>query len=399
MRLSYFIISFNRCDTLRHTLSLLPDRTSLANGEWDIWVIDNASSDGTDKMMAAEFPQVNYHRLPANIGMPARNYAFDRAAGEYIICLDDDSYPADNEAIERMISYMDITPDVGALVARVELPDGTPEAPAFPSVLLGGATCFRASVLKQVGGFSREFFRQAEEYELIFRICGSGFMGDRFEDIVFRHDKVSGPGRASDLVHRMDVRNNIIVAERFLPRPLRRAYREDWSQRYTAIAEHADHARAASQGRRQAKWCGIKEMIRGRQVLSDTAIERIFQFQRQTDQVIAWSEWNGIRSVCVADFSKNIFATMNACARAGLKIVSIIDDNPAFWGMSYRGINIVPSNTVPPESIDGIVMSNINPAQIDKRMDALRGKFAGPILRLWQGKKIRSVTSHATIAA
>jgi len=38
--------------------------------------------------------------------------------------------------------------------------------------------------------------------------------------------------------------------------------------------------------------------------------------------------------------------------------------------------------------IDGIVMSNINPAQIDKRMDALRSKFAGPICRLWQPRFI-----------
>jgi len=399
MRLSYVIISFNRCDTLRHTLSLLPDRTTLPAGEWDIWVIDNASTDGTDAMMKSEFPEVNYHRLPANEGMPARNYAFDRATGEYIVCLDDDSYPANSEAIEDMLAYMDSAPDVAALVAHVQLPDGTPEAPAFPSVLLGGATCFRSSVLKEVGGFSREFFRQAEEYELSFRIWGAGYRIDRFEDIVFRHDKVSGPGRASDLVHRMDVRNNMIVAERFLPQPLRQAYREDWSQRYSAIAEHADHAAAAKKGRREGKWRGLKEMVRGRQVLSDVSIERIFQFQKQTDQVIAWAKWNGIQTVCVADFSKNLFATMNACARAGLKIVKIIDDNPAFWGMSYRGIPIVPSNTVAPESIDGIVMSNINPAQIDRRLDSLRSKFAGPILRLWQGKKFRTAPSQSTIAA
>ena len=139
-------------------------------------------------------------------------------------------------------------------------------------------------------------------------------------------------------------------------------------------------------------------MLRGRQTLDDVAIERIFQFQKQTDTVDAWASRQNIRRVCVADFSKNLFATMNACARAGLTVQSIIDDNPAYWGLNYRGVPIVPSTKVTPESIDGIVMSNINPAQIDKRMDALSSKFAGPILRLWQPRLIGNVFPTAMAA-
>ncbi len=398
MRLSYVIISFNRRDTLKRTLDLLPSRTPIATGEWDVWVIDNASSDGTDTMMAAEYPEVNYVRLSENIGMPARNHAFAKATGEYFICLDDDSYPANSQAVQHMIGYMDSQPDVAALVARVELPDGSPEGPAFPTVLLGGATCFRSSVLQQVGGFALEFFRQAEEYELSFRIWGAGYRIERFEDIVFRHDKVNGPGRASETVHRMDIRNNLIVAERFLPKHLRRVYREDWTQRYSAIAKHADHGKAAKKGLREAKVWAIKEMFRGRQTLSDIAIERIFQFQKQSDAVDAWASRQSIRRVCVADFSKNLFATMNACAKAGLVVESILDDNPAYWGLKYRGVPIVPSTNAFTETIEGIVMSNINPAQIDKGMDALRGKFNGPILRLWQPRLIGNVTPEAIAA-
>ncbi len=398
MRLSYVIISYNRRDTLKRTLDLLPSRTPIASGEWDVWVIDNASSDGTDVMMTAEYPDVNYVRLSENIGMPARNHAFAKATGEYFICLDDDSYPANPEAVEHMLGYMDGQPDVAALVARVELPDGTPEGPAFPTVLLGGATCFRASVLQKVGGFAPEFFRQAEEYELSFRIWGAGYRIERFEDIVFRHDKVNGPGRASETVHRMDIRNNLIVAERFLPRQLRRAYREDWTQRYSAIARQAEHGRAAKKGLREAKVWAIKEMLRGRQTISDVAIERIFQFQKQTDMVDAWASRQNIRRVCVADFSKNLFATMNACARAGVTVESIIDDNPAYWGLIYRGVPIVPRAQVVSESIDGIVMSNINPAQIDIRMEALRRKFNGPILRLWQPRLIGNVLPKSMAA-
>ena len=388
MRLSYVIISYNRRDTLRRTLGLLADRTPLPSNQWDVWVIDNASTDGTADMIAEDFPDIHYRQLPANIGMPARNEAFERAAGEYFICLDDDSYPVDARAVHKMLTYLDAEPDVAACVARVELPDGTPEGPAFPSVLLGGATCFRAAALKQVGGFSREFFRQAEEYELSCRIWKAGWRIERFEDIVFRHDKVNGPGRASELVHRMDLRNNLIVAERFLPKPLRQIYRDDWAMRYQAIAKQNDHAAAAKKGRREARVWAIKEAFRGRQVLDDKAIERVFGLQKQIDSVADWADCNGIKRVCIAEFSKNLFATYNACLRAGLEVVSIIDDGPAFWGLDYRGVRIVPSSEVKPEMIDGMVLSNINPAQIDRKMDSLRSKFAGPILRLWEPKRL-----------
>lgn len=399
MRLSYVIISYNRRETLRRTLGLLADRTPLPHGEWDVWVVDNASTDGTAEMIAAEFPETHYIPLSKNQGMPARNYAFDRATGEYFICLDDDSYPAHATHVAKMIAYLDSDPAVAAVVARVELPDGTPEGPAFPSVLLGGATCFRASVLREVGGFSPEFFRQAEEYELSCRIWSAGYRIERFEDIIFRHDKVNGPGRASELVHRMDLRNNLIVAERFLPKTLRRIYRDDWAMRYSAIARQADHQKAASKGRFEARVWAVKEAIRGRQIMDDIAVERMFHLQKQIDLVNDWAVQNGVRRVCIAEFSKNLFATFNACLRAGLEVVSIVDDGPAFWGLDYRGVKIVPNSSVNPETIDGIVLSNVNPAQIDRKLDALRGKFFGPILRLWEPQHISEVAKPSAQAA
>ena len=104
-------------------------------------------------------------------------------------------------------------------------------------MLLGGASVISKSVLDTVGGFSPEFFRQAEEYDLSFRILSSGFRIERFEDVEFFHEKVPG-GRSSALTHRMDLRNNLILVERFLPRELRRAYRRDWIRRYSAFALH-----------------------------------------------------------------------------------------------------------------------------------------------------------------
>ena len=75
---------------------------------------------------------------------------------------------------------------------RVELPGGQCEAPALPCVLLGGASVVRKAVLDRTGGFSPEFFRQAEEYDLSFRIMRLGHRIERFEDVVYRHEKAPG---------------------------------------------------------------------------------------------------------------------------------------------------------------------------------------------------------------
>src|ERR1700712_2123511 len=74
------------------------------------------------------------------------------------------------------------------------------------------------------------FFRLAEEYDMSFRIWNAGYRVERFEDIHFGHDKVPG-GRCSALTRRMDLRNNMILIERYLPRSMRNAYRHDWLRR------------------------------------------------------------------------------------------------------------------------------------------------------------------------
>ena len=53
-------------------------------------VVDNASSDGTQDMLAAEFPDVIHLRTERNIGVAARNLGMQRARAEVLVTLDDD---------------------------------------------------------------------------------------------------------------------------------------------------------------------------------------------------------------------------------------------------------------------------------------------------------------------
>ena len=84
------ILSHNRKNELRHTLTKIYEQ-DYKNIE--IIVVDNASSDGTPIMVETEFPEVKLIKLYKNIGIAGWNKGFEVASGEYILVLDDDSYP------------------------------------------------------------------------------------------------------------------------------------------------------------------------------------------------------------------------------------------------------------------------------------------------------------------
>jgi GT2 family glycosyltransferase len=385
MRLSYVIISYNRRDRLLETIALLPEVTPLASTDYEIWVVDNASSDGTAMAVQTRFPRVKVIVNAANQGMFARNHAFSRCAGEYVISLDDDSYPADARGVGMALAHMDANPTTGAMVAKVVLPDGSCEGPALPAVIMGGATCFRKSTLDAVGGFRREFFRQAEEYDLSFRLWHAGWRVDRREDIVIRHEKVAGAGRDDSFVRQMDLRNNLIIAQRFLPNKLRRIYWEDWKLRYHALADGKASNMQIRKAIASAKAWSIREAIlRRRLPLGVEALENIFSFRQQADTVGKWARKHSAWRVVLADFGKNIWATYNACRASGLQLRCVADENPAFDGLDYRGLPILPMHKAfEGGSIDGVVIANLNPVQVEARERSIRQVFGGPVLKLW----------------
>jgi len=237
-------------------------------------------------------------------------------------------------------------------------------------------------VLDAVGGFSPEFLRQAEEYDLSFRILRRGHRIERFEDVVFRHEKVPG-GRSSALVHRMDLRNNLILVERFLPKPLRRQYRHDWVRRYTALAGQDGEQAAAKKGLYEAMVWARRERAVGRQTLDEQTIELIFSLRARAEQVARWKDRHNVRRVAIADFGKNVYATYAACGLASLERVILLDHREAFKGLSYRGLPISDYSAIPQLSCDGVIVSNTNPAQVASLADRVRAACNLPVLTFW----------------
>jgi GT2 family glycosyltransferase len=382
MKVSYVIVSYNRRESLLKTLGMLETNTPLPRSAWEAWVVDNASTDSSAEAVRTTFPSARIIQRERNEGVWARSHAFSRAQGDYIVLLDDDSYPVGNAVVDS-IDHLERNSSCGAVVGRVVLPDGSLEACAIPTVMISCAVVIRKSLIDRVGGFRREFFRKAGEYDFSYRIWQAGYSVDRFEDIVYRHDKVMS-GRSSYHAHRLDLRNNLILVDRFVPAAMRPAMRRDVIQRYAAMARHAGQGRAVTQALIEAAGWRFREALTGRETLDAAMFERVFGFHRQQHRLASWASEHNIRRVALADFSKNLMGAWRGCVNSGLDVRAIVDDHPAFAGLAYEQVPVVKREQLRSLDVQGVVVSNINPAQIASRCDSVRQVFQGPVLTLWE---------------
>ena len=123
MQLSVVLICWNSLTYLREVLASLQDTLSVA-GDSETIIIDNGSTDGTDRFITENYPNVIYRRLPENKGVAyARNRGIEIARGEYVWLLDDDTI-VNSKALDAMLRHMQQTPDCGICGCRLVNTDG-----------------------------------------------------------------------------------------------------------------------------------------------------------------------------------------------------------------------------------------------------------------------------------
>jgi GT2 family glycosyltransferase len=122
MKVSIIIVNWNTRELLRQCLQSVYDETTVP---FEVFVVDNASSDGSADMVRQNFPQVHLIANDQNRGFAAaNNQAIPLARGEYILLLNPDTKVLDH-AIDKMVNYMDGHPEVGACASKLLNGDGT----------------------------------------------------------------------------------------------------------------------------------------------------------------------------------------------------------------------------------------------------------------------------------
>lgn len=126
MDLSIITVSWNVKDYLRASLEAIFQHVGTVNGE--VWVVDNASTDGTGAMLrewARKEPRLRVLLNNTNVGFArANNQAIEQANGRYILLLNPDMrvFP---DTLATMVQWMDVHPKAG--VAGCHLVDETGE--------------------------------------------------------------------------------------------------------------------------------------------------------------------------------------------------------------------------------------------------------------------------------
>ncbi|MCP4157420.1 MAG: glycosyltransferase family 2 protein, partial [bacterium] len=180
--------------------------------------------------LKSEFPTVKVVELTKNIGVAAVNRAIDVAEGDYVLILDDDSFPADG-AIKKMVTVFEKEPGIGVVAFDIryyEKYDEIATPPPHPSngplkdhkkYLMGFAGAgvgIRKSILDKVGGYAEEFFLFWNETDLAIRILNEGFSIVEFPDIIAYH-KCSPLNRESARAPYYYTRNLYWVIWKYFP--------------------------------------------------------------------------------------------------------------------------------------------------------------------------------------
>jgi N-acetylglucosaminyl-diphospho-decaprenol L-rhamnosyltransferase len=132
--LSVSIVSNNNANYLGACLdSLLAERQKLS---MEVWVVDNASTDGTARLVAEKYAWARVIRQEQRQGFSANNNAAVRqSSGRYILILNPDTVVRPG-ALERAVAFMDTHPRVGVCGLRLMFPDGRvqPSCRRFPTL-------------------------------------------------------------------------------------------------------------------------------------------------------------------------------------------------------------------------------------------------------------------------
>jgi len=135
MKLSVIIVSWNVKDLLRKCLTSI--FASDGDFELEVFVVDNASGDGSADAVEKEFPKVKLIASEKNLGFSkGNNMAIEKATGDYILLLNPDTevYP---DTFSGSIKFMKNHSDCGLMGCQLLNTDKTlqPSVRMFPTVL------------------------------------------------------------------------------------------------------------------------------------------------------------------------------------------------------------------------------------------------------------------------
>lgn len=209
MKLSIIIVSWNTRQILQECLQSVYDHPPRVG--YEVWVVDNASADGSAQMVREAFPQVNLVENTKNVGFAGgNNQALPLCQGQYVLLLNPDTVVRP-EALQALVDFLDTHPEAGAAGSMLLNPDETLQTSTYPAptisrelwrllhldrlrpygvyhmarwdtdqprevdVVQGASLLVRRQILDSIGLFDTAYFMYSEEVDLCHRIQEAGW--------------------------------------------------------------------------------------------------------------------------------------------------------------------------------------------------------------------------------
>lgn len=219
-RVSVAILSFNRCKELEETLEQLYRKGNL----WrEVIVVDNASTDSSRQLVKKKFPDAKLIDSGGNIGTAGSNLAFEKATGDWILSLDDDSYPVIEslgpvcDAIESGRPEAAIALSVRKKWQPSNLTGSQPLKKAFG--FSGAGVLFNRKAIQEIGGYDRDLFLFTNELHWTARALAKGWSLAASDSAVVIHGSALANRSRWRHAH-FYCRNTLLFLLRYAPKSL-----------------------------------------------------------------------------------------------------------------------------------------------------------------------------------
>ncbi|MGG5209982.1 glycosyltransferase family 2 protein [Chryseobacterium sp. MIQD13] len=224
MKLSIIIVNYNVTQLLKNCLLSIQKYTEGEN--YEVIVIDNASTDTSWGDLIPEFPEVRFMSSEHNEGFAiANNKAIKTAAGEYVLLLNPDT-ELEGSYMKDILDFADSKTDFGCLGIRMHdaegnfLPESKRSVPdMFNSfeklftnlkknnsksyyrndidenavdevdVVTGAFLLIRKEVYERTGGLDESYFMYGEDIDLCYTLLRNGYKNYYYGKASLLHHK------------------------------------------------------------------------------------------------------------------------------------------------------------------------------------------------------------------
>lgn len=197
MKISVIIVTKDRKNELVTTIEGFKKQTYK---NYEIIIVDNASTDGTREFIPAEYPEIKYLWLPDNFDIRSINIGVEMSDGDIIWRTDSDSNPETPDEFQKVIDIFQKHEDIDIIsMEDVEvrqnyaiwnwypLPhskDNIPEKGYKANAFAGTGAAIRRKVFDKIGGFWEFGF---EEIDFCTRAIVNDFSVRYFPNIRVLH--------------------------------------------------------------------------------------------------------------------------------------------------------------------------------------------------------------------